>query len=161
MQEDKKILFNAESQTKDCIDIFGRLLANTAFKENVISQSVKSGFLEATDAADYLVRKGESFRNAHHIIGRIVRYCLENGLSLQKLEIGALKQYSKYFENDFYQAIELQNCINAKTAAGGTSQKNVDSKLEESRELIGAFETRLKSLYERIPDFDFIVSEYI
>ena len=161
MQEDKKILFNAESQTKDCIDIFGRLLANTAFKENVISQSVKSGFLEATDAADYLVRKGESFRNAHHIIGRIVRYCLENGLSLRKLEIGALKQYSKYFENDFYQAIELQNCINAKTAAGGTSQKNVDSKLEESRELIGAFETRLKSLYERIPDFDFIVSEYI
>jgi argininosuccinate lyase len=161
MQEDKKLLFNAESQTKECIDIFGSLLENTVFKENILLQSVKSGFLEATDAADYLVRKGESFRNAHHIIGRIVRHCIESGLGLGELKIGQLKQYSKYFENDFYSAIKMENCINAKTAAGGTSHKNVERKLKESRKVIGAFEVRLKSIYERIPDFDLIVSEYI
>jgi argininosuccinate lyase len=161
IQEDKKILFNAESQTKECIDIFGRVLANTTFREGILLQSVKSGFLEATDAADYLVRKGESFRNAHHIIGRIVRHCLENGLGLGELKIGQLQQYSKYFDNDFYRAIEMNSCIDAKIAAGGTSHKNVDGKLKESLKVIGAFETRLKSLYERIPDFDFIVSEYI
>jgi argininosuccinate lyase len=161
IQEDKKLLFNAESQTKECIDIFGRVLANMAFKENIVSQSVKSGFLEATDAADYLVRKGESFRNAHHIIGRIVRYCIESGLGLSELKIEQLKVYSKYFDNDFYKAIEMQSCINAKTAAGGTSQTNVDGALKESIKVIGAFEARLKNLNERIPDFDLIVSEYI
>jgi argininosuccinate lyase len=161
IQEDKKLLFNAESQTKDCMDIFGRLLANTAFKEDILLQSVKSGFLEATDAADYLVRKGESFRNAHHIIGRIVRHCLDNGLGLGELKITQLQQYSKYFDKDFYRAIEMQSCINAKTAAGGTSRKNVDGKLKESLKVIDAFETRLKSIYERIPDFELIISEYI
>jgi argininosuccinate lyase len=161
MQEDKKLLFNAESQTKDCMDIFGNVLANTAFKEKVVMQSVKTGFLEATDAADYLVRKGESFRNAHHIIGRIVRHCLENRLGLGELKIEQLKQYSKYFENDFYGAIEMQSCIDAKAAAGGTSVKNVELKLKESLKVIGAYEGRLKSLYERIPDFELIISEYI
>jgi argininosuccinate lyase len=161
IQEDKKLLFNAESQTKECIDIFGRLLANTAFRENIISQSVKSGFLEATDAADYLVRKGESFRNAHHIIGRIVRHCIKNGLGLGELKIEQLQQYSKYFDNDFYRAVEVKSCINAKTAAGGTSVKNVERKLKESLKVIGTYEVRLKSLYERIPDFELIVSEYI
>lgn len=160
MQEDKKLLFNAESQTKECIDIFGRVLTNIVFKESILLQSVKSGFLEATDAADYLVRKGESFRNAHHIIGRIVRFCIENNLSLGEMQIGQLKQYSKYFNNDFYRAIQMESCIDAKTAAGGTAQKNVDSKLKESRKVIDAYEKRLKSLYERIPDFDLIVSEY-
>ena len=137
------------------------MLANTVFKENIVLQSVKNGFLEATDAADYLVRKGESFRNAHHIIGRIVRYCIENRLGLGELKIEQLKQYSKYFENDFYGAIEMESCINAKKAAGGTSVKNVDLKLKESLKVIGAYETRLKSLYERIPDFELIVSEYL
>ena len=161
MQEDKKLLFNAESQTKECIDIFGRVLANTVFKEKVIMQSVKIGFLEATDAADYLVRKGESFRSAHHIIGRIVRYCIDNGFGLGELKIEQLKQYSKYFDNDFYKAIEMENCINAKTAAGGTSRTNVDNKIKESLKVIGTYKARLRSLYERIPDFDLIVSEYI
>ena len=137
------------------------MLANTAFKENILLQSVKNGFLEATDAADYLVSKGESFRNAHHIIGRIVRYCIENNLSLGEMQIGKLKQYSKYFDNDFYRAIQMESCLNAKTAAGGTSQKNVDSKLKESLKAIGAYEARLNSLYERIPDFESILSEYI
>jgi argininosuccinate lyase len=143
------------------MDIFGHVLANTVFKEKVVIQSVKTGFLEATDAADYLVRKGESFRNAHHIIGRIVRHCLENGLGLGELKIEQLKQYSKYFENDFYGAIEMVSCINAKTAAGGTSVKNVELKLKESLKVIGAYEARLKSLYGRIPDFELIVSEYM
>ena len=161
MQEDKKLLFNAESQTKECIDIFSRLLANIVFNEKVIMQSIKSGFLEATDAADYLVRKGESFRNAHHIIGRVVRHCIENNLSLGEMQTVKLKQYSKYFDNDFYRAIQMESCINAKTAVGGTAQKNVDSKLKESLKVIGDYEARLKSLFERIPDFELIVSEYI
>jgi argininosuccinate lyase len=161
MQEDKKLLFNAESQTKECIGIFGKLLENTLFKENILLQSVKNGFLEATDAADYLVRKGESFRNAHHITGRIVRYCIENNLTLGEMQIGKLKQYSKYFDDDFYMAIEMQSCINAKTASGGTSVKNVEGRLKESLKVIGAYEARLKNLYVRIPDFELILSEYI
>jgi argininosuccinate lyase len=161
IQEDKKLLFNAESQTKECMDIFGRLLANTVFKEDILLESVKSGFLEATDAADYLVRKGESFRNAHHIIGRVVRHCIENNLNLGEMQIKQLKQYSKYFDNDFYQAIEIQSCINSKTASGGTSVKNVESKLKESLKAVCDYEARLKSLYDRIPDFELIVLEYI
>ncbi len=162
MQEDKKILFNSEKETKDCLDIFTRVISNTVFKEDIMAENKgENGFMEATDAADYLVKKGLSFRNAHHKAGAIVRYCLDNGMKLADLDLEVLKKYSEVFEEDFYEAIKIKSCINSKVTGSGTSPRSVEIRLDEKKEQMDMYASQIKSLQERIPDFDSIVSAYL
>ncbi|MBM3707390.1 MAG: argininosuccinate lyase [Actinobacteria bacterium] len=158
MQEDKKILFSAHKETNDSLEIFTKVIKSTTFDRSAIKKSMESGFLEATDAADYLVRKGENFRSAHNIVGKIIKYCLENSLKLKDLPLEKLKNYSDYFGSDFYSSIYLKSCINSKVTECGTSTNQVKIKIKEAKININKIEKDLIILSKRIPKFEEIIS---
>jgi argininosuccinate lyase len=160
MQEDKKILFSAHRETKECLEIFAKVIKSIVFNKLVIQKSLENGYLEATDAADYLVKKGESFRRAHNIMGRVIKYCLEKNLKLKDLSIEKLKEYSSYFESDFYNCIQLDSCINSKVTDCGTSKKQVKNKIEEAKRNLNKLEKNLNTLSLRIPRFEKVVSSF-
>lgn len=161
MQEDKKIFFNAYLETLESLKIFVKVLESIEFKGDKMSESCASGFLEATDAADYLVKKGESFRSAHNIIGRLVKYCIENNLLLKNIPLEKLQCYSKYFDRDFYSFITTNNSIAAKVTGCGTSIKSVKSMLRNHKKTVGRFKEKLQEIKTRIPEPDEIIASNI
>jgi argininosuccinate lyase len=161
LQEDKKILLSAFAETTSSIDVFTRLIGKIKFNHETIKRSLESGFLEATDCADYLTRKGESFRKAHNITGKLVRYCMENGIKLAEMPLLSLKEYSAYFGDDFYESIKIENCVEAKKVDCGTSKKAVLDKINLNKNLLSGYEKDLKNLLEKIPVFEDILSAYI
>jgi argininosuccinate lyase len=161
LQEDKKILLSAFAETTSSIDVFTRLIGKIKFNRQTIKRSLESGFAEATDCADYLTKKGESFRKAHNITGNLVRYCMENGAKLAEMPLSALKEYSAYFGDDFYESIKIENCIEAKKVDCGTSKKAVLDKINSNKKLLSGYEKDLKSLLEKIPVFEDILSAYL
>ncbi|MBE3090690.1 MAG: argininosuccinate lyase [Actinobacteria bacterium] len=161
LQEDKKILLSAFAETTSSIDVFTRLIGKIKFNHETIKRSLESGFLEATDCADYLTRKGESFRKSHNITGKLVRYCMENGAKLAEMPLLSLKEYSAYFGDDFYESIKIENCVEAKKVDCGTSKKAVLDKINLNKNLLSGYEKDLKNLTEKIPVFEDILSAYI
>ena len=93
-------------------------------KENML-RACQEGFLNATDVADYLVKKGQNFRDAHHISARLVKYAIEKNLTLDELDIAIYKKESDLFENDIYDAIDLKNCLENRKSSGGPAAKEV------------------------------------
>ena len=161
LQEDKKILLSAFAETTTSIDVFTRLIGKIKFNRQTIKRSLESGFAEATDCADYLTRKGESFRKAHNITGMLVRYCMEKGAKLAEIPLAVLKEYSAYFGDDFYESIKTENCIEAKKVDCGTSKKAVLDKINLSKKLLSGYKKDLKNLTEKIPVFEDILSAYL
>jgi len=161
LQEDKKILLSAFAETTSSIDVFTRLIGKIKFNHETIKRSLESGFLEATDCADYLTRKGESFRKAHNITGKLVRYCMEKGTKLAEMPLLSLKEYSVYFGDDFYESIKIENCVEAKKVDCGTSRKAVFDKINSNKNLLSGYEKDLKNLTKKIPVFEDILSAYI
>jgi argininosuccinate lyase len=157
LQEDKKILFSAIEETLGSVNIFGKLLLKVKFNESVITDKLKLGFLEATDMADYLVKKGESFRKAHHIIGNIVKYCIENGKTIPDLSINELKEFSGLFENDIFKKIDMKACLNAKDVDCGTSINKVSEKISDSKSRIKELKVSLEGLRVRTVDLDSVL----
>ena len=96
------------------------------------------GFTNATDAADYMVKKGLPFREAHRVIGSMVLYCIEHGCSLSDLDLNTLKEFSPCFEEDFYQAISLETCINSRTTPGGPAPDSVLASVQQARRILSA-----------------------
>ena len=130
MQEDKEKVFDAIDTVKICLGVFDPMIKSLrANKENMLNAS-KQGFINATDLADYLTKKGEPFRSAYKLVGQIVRYCSENKLTLDELPLTTYKTYSDKFENDLYDAIELKNCVNKRNSYGGTSVKSVEEQIK-------------------------------
>lgn len=160
LQEDKKILLSAFAETTSSIDVFTRLIGKIKFNHETIKRSLESGFLEATDCADYLTRKGESFRKAHNITGKLVRNCMEKGAKLAEMPLLSLKEYSAYFGDDFYESIKIENCVEAKKVDCGTSRKAVLDKINSNKNLLSGYEKDLKNLLEKIPVFEDILSAY-
>jgi len=111
MQEDKEAVFDAIDTVKGCIKAFIPMLDTLTFKDKNIKKSLKGGFLNATDAADYLVRKGVAFRDAHKTIGEMVSYCININKEIDELNIDELKSFNKNFETDIYEYIDMENCI--------------------------------------------------
>jgi len=111
MQEDKETVFDAVDTVKSCIKAFIPMFDTLIFKDKNIKESLKGGFLNATDAADYLVRKGVAFRDAHKIIGEMVSYCMNINKEIDELDINELKSFNKSFETDIYEYIDMENCI--------------------------------------------------
>lgn len=154
LQEDKPILFSAYWQTLDCVNVFSKLVKNIRFNQDKITEKIKEGFMEATDVADYLAKKGESFRKSHNIVGKIVKYCIQNNIKFEDIKLDKLKQYSKYFDSDFYKIIDTAACINSKTVECGTAQKSVKANLEQCIKRIDNWEKKLKNLEGRIPTYE-------
>ncbi|MBO1719706.1 argininosuccinate lyase [Extibacter sp. GGCC_0201] len=118
MQEDKEWVFDAIDTTKGCLVLFAGMIRTTEFRKDRMEKSAKNGFTNATDAADYLVNHGVPFRDAHGIVGQLVLACIEKGISLDELPLEGYKEISEVFEEDIYEAISLETCVNKRVTTG-------------------------------------------
>ncbi len=128
MQEDKEMAFDAFETIENCLFLFTGMLATITFRKDVMAQSAMNGFTNATDAADYLVNKGVAFRDAHGIIGKMVLLCIEKDCSIEDLSMEEFKSLSASFEEDIYDAISLETCVNKRLTKGAPG---VDAVKEE------------------------------
>jgi len=118
MQEDKEMSFDAIDTVKGCLALFTGMIATMKFNNDVMEASAKNGFTNATDAADYLVNHGVPFRDAHGIIGQLVLLCIEKDISLDELPLEDYKKISPVFEEDIYEAIRMQTCVERRNTIG-------------------------------------------
>lgn len=130
MQEDKPPVFDAVDTLKASIGIFTEMISTVTFNKDTMRAAVKNGFMNATDAADYLVRKGIPFRDCHEIIGKIVLYCVNNNTAIEDIPLETLKEFSDKFDEDIYENITAEACINAKKSTGSTSFASVREQLD-------------------------------
>ena len=126
MQEDKEMTFDAIDTVKSCLQLFTGMIKSLQFNNDVMKKSALNGFTNATDAADYLVNHGVAFRDAHSIIGRLVLYCIDNNKSLDELSIEEYKAISPNFEDDIYDAISLETCVQKRLTIGAPSKEVMD-----------------------------------
>ncbi len=131
MQEDKEPVFDAHDTLLHCLKMMEGMLSTMTVNVDRMAQSAKSGFMNATDAADYLVSKGIPFRDCHEIIGKMVLYCIENNKSLEDLSMPELKSFSPAFDDDIYDHIDIKTCIKAKKSEGSTSYASVEKQLAD------------------------------
>ena len=118
IQEDKELTFDAIDTIKGCLYLFTGMISSMTFRKDVMEESAKKGFTNATDAADYLVNRGVPFRDAHGLIGQLVLMCIEKNKSLEDLTLNEFKSVSKIFEQDIYEAISLKTCVEKRTTIG-------------------------------------------
>ncbi|PHS34920.1 MAG: argininosuccinate lyase [Alkaliphilus sp.] len=126
MQEDKESLFDSVVTVERSLKILSEMMPEIKFNSQRMSNSLKSGFLNATDMADYLVSKGMEFRNAHKLVGELVSYSLDNNKSLEELELNELKAFSKLFDDEIYNRLSFENSIESKISFGSSSIENVE-----------------------------------
>ncbi len=125
MQEDKEAIFDAIDTVKLCLPIFTRMLETLKVKKSNMYRSARGGFTNATDIADYLVKKGIPFRDSHEIIGRMVAYCIEKDKSIDEMSLEEFHTFSGRIESDVYEAISLETCVNERKVPGGPSIESV------------------------------------
>ena len=130
MQEDKEAIFDAIDTVKFCINTFIPMLETMTIIKKNMREAAAKGFINATDCADYLVKKGIPFRDAYKITGEIVRLCIENNLTLETLPIEKYKEFSNKFEEDIFKAINLETCIMQRKVEGGPSPESVKTQIE-------------------------------
>ncbi len=136
MQEDKEAIFDAVDTVKKCLGVFTPMIATMKpIPENMLAAAGK-GFINATDLADYLVKKGMPFRTAYKIVGEIVAYCIEKGLILETLSIEKYKEFNDSFDTDLYNEISLKTCVEKRISAGGTGLESVEKQIEYITEFI-------------------------
>ncbi len=136
MQEDKEAIFDAVDTVKKCVSIFTPMIATMkVLPENMLAAAGK-GFINATDLADYLVKKGKPFRTAYKIVGEIVAFCISNGLILETLSIEKYKEFDDSFRDDLYDEISLKTCVEKRISAGGTGEKSIDRQIEYITEFL-------------------------
>ena len=134
MQEDKEAVFDAVDTVKMCLKVFAPMLATLTAKPENMKKAAQGGFINATDLADYLVKKGMPFRSAYKISGQIVAECISSGLVLETLPMARYKAYSGLFEEDLYQDIDLLTCVEKRISEGGTSQASVEAQIAYVKE---------------------------
>ena len=131
MQEDKEAIFDSIDTIKNCIKtLIPMVKTMNVLKENM-KKAAETGFINATDCADYLVNRGIPFREAYKITGEIVGYCIDNNKILENLELEKYKEFSDKFENDVYDEIDLINCINKRNVIGGPAPEQVKQHIEK------------------------------
>ena len=133
MQEDKELSFDAIDTVKGCLALFTGMISTMTFRRDVMEESAKRGFTNATDAADYLVNHGVPFRDAHGIVGQLVLACIERGISLDELALEEYQKISPVFEEDIYQAISMETCVEKRTTIGAPGRKAMEQVIEVYR----------------------------
>ncbi|MCI8464370.1 MAG: argininosuccinate lyase [Lachnospiraceae bacterium] len=136
MQEDKELIFDAVDTTKGCLALFTGMLATIKFNQQIMKKSAMNGFTNATDAADYLVNHGVPFRDAHGIVGQLVLSCLEKGISLDEMSLEEYRSISPVFEEDIYEAISLETCVEKRTTLGGPAPSAMREIAKEYQKLL-------------------------
>jgi argininosuccinate lyase len=130
MQEDKEFTFDAIDTAKGCIALFNGMISTMTVNKNKMENSAKNGFTNATDAADYLVKHGVPFRDAHGIVGQLVLLCIEKDISLDQLSLSEYKKISPVFEDDIYQAISMEECVQKRNTIGAPGQEAMNRVIE-------------------------------
>jgi len=130
MQEDKAALFNTVDILKECIEIYIHMLPKLKINKEVMLRAATSGFLNATDMADYLVTKGMPFRQAHSCVGKAVSYAIEQRKELQELTLKELKSFSTLIKKDLYDVLTTEQMLNRRKSFGGTAKENVMAAIE-------------------------------
>ena len=131
MQEDKEFAFDAIDTTKGCLALFTGMIRTMRFRKERMEQSAKNGFTNATDAADYLVKHGVPFRDAHGIVGQLVLYCIEKNISLDEMSLEEFRSISPVFEDDIYDAISLKTCVEMRNTIGAPGEKAMNKVITE------------------------------
>jgi len=134
MQEDKEPLFDTIDTVKGCLKVFADMVREMRINPVRMKTAAASGFSTATDVADYLVRKGVAFRDAHEIVGKAVRYCIENEMDIPELSLAEWQLFSMRIENDIFDSITLEASVNARKATGGTAQERVRAEIARAKE---------------------------
>ena len=140
MQEDKPPIFDTVDTIKCSLSIFVEMIGSMKINNDKMESAAKSGFLNATDAADYLVGKGMAFRDCHEVIGRLVLHCIQTGKAIEDLRLSELKSFSDLFEEDIFAKISLIACVSSKTSRGGTGFKSVSEMLKNAAEYLEILE---------------------
>ncbi len=141
LQEDKEVLFNAEETVLNCLSIFTELLQNISFDTRKMRFASAGGFSTATDIADYLVQKGMAFRDAHAVTGQIVRYCIENNKTLDKLDLFVYQSFSSLFDEEILSRVRVNKSVEARKVIGGSARSAV-------RENIRSITRRLNRMFK-------------
>ena len=130
MQEDKESIFDAVDTVKQCLEVFPPMISGMkVLKDNMLAAAQK-GFINATDLADYLTKKGIPFRTAYKISGQAVAYCIDNGLILETVPLDVYKSFCPDIDDDVYSAIDLLTCVRARVSAGGTGKDSVEKQIK-------------------------------
>ena len=130
MQEDKEAVFDSEDTVINCLKIITAMLPSVTFNNKVMKKAAKGGYLNATDAADYLVKKGLPFRAAHEVIGNMVLYCIKHSKTIDALTIEEFKSFSPLFEEDIKIAVSQKSMINGRAVIGGTAYAEVKRQIK-------------------------------
>ncbi len=123
LQEDKEGVFDAIDTVSECLEMFTGMVVTMKFRRDVMEESAKKGFTNATDAADYLVRKGMPFRDAHSVIGRLVLECIDKDKSIEEMTLEELKEISSMFDEDIYEAVSMKTCVERRLTKGAPGHK--------------------------------------
>lgn len=134
MQEDKEPIFDAVDTVKLCLPVFCDMIKTMKVRKDNMLQGAKGGFTNATDLADYLVKKGMPFRDAHAVVGKLVFYSIGKNCALDDLTIEEMKEFSDIIENDVYEAISMQTCVNERRVIGGPAKDVVEKAILEAME---------------------------
>jgi len=136
MQEDKEAIFDSIDNAKMCLELFADMLRTLTVKRDKLRHAASSGFINATDCADYMVKKGLPFRTAYKIVGKLVAYCIENGKTLETLTLDEYKSMSEVFEADVYEAIDLDVCVRGRSCYGGPAPESVIKQIGIARNFV-------------------------
>ncbi len=136
MQEDKEGIFDSIDTVKQCLKVFTTMFDSLTINTENMALAAAKGFINATDCADYLTKKGVPFRDAYTVTGELVKYCSNNGKTLETLTLEEYKQASPAFEDDIFNAIDLQNCVSSRKVIGGPSPESVSAHIHSIKVFI-------------------------
>lgn len=130
MQEDKEAIFDSVETVKKCLEVFAPMIETMSVYKDNMYKAAQKGFINATDLADYLVKKGMPFRSAYKIVGQIVALCISENKVLDTLELEKYKNFSELFDSDLYNEISLETCVSKRISKGGTGVESVNMQIE-------------------------------
>ncbi|MDD4715092.1 MAG: argininosuccinate lyase [Oscillospiraceae bacterium] len=136
MQEDKEAVFDAVDTVKRCLPVFSAMIDTLTVKPEAMKAAASRGFINATDCADYLVRKGIPFRDAYGIVGRLVSLCMDKGKNLEDLPLSDFRSVSEAFGPDVYEALDLRTCVQRRNVEGGPARSAVEKQIGSIRSFL-------------------------
>lgn len=136
MQEDKEFTFDAIDTVKGCVRLFTGMIDTMQFNKDRMEASAKQGFTNATDAADYLVKNGVPFRDAHGIVGQLVLYCIDKNIALDDMPLEEYQKISPVFKEDIYDAISLKTCVEKRTTIGAPGSSVMKTVVEANKKYL-------------------------
>ena len=139
MQEDKEAIFDALDTVKLCLPVFEGMVSTMKINSAVMRKGASGGFTNATDGADYLVKKGMPFRDAHAVIGKLVFYAISKDKSLEELTLEEFKQFSDIFDEDVYKAISVETCVSCRNVIGGPAKEAMEKTIAGAKEALAKY----------------------